>query len=275
MITIISPAKNMKLHPEGTPPVSVPAFLAEARTIHEVLRTYSPSDLQSLMRINEKLSTDSFERIALMQFDQTGTSAVETYDGIQYKYMEPLSFSARTRAFAQEHLRIISGFYGVVRPYDSIFEYRLEMQTKLSVKGQKDLYAFWGDKLYEQLRKEMYTGSGVPDETPLIILNLASEEYGKCIRTHLTAHDHFITCLFQVYHKGSWKVQATAAKMARGQMVRYIMENRIDTPEGAAGFSSDGWEFEPDISTRNLFVFRKYDSQPAFLKQHYESLSIR
>ena len=77
MITIISPAKNMKLHPEGTPPVSVPAFLAEARTIHEVLRTYSPSDLQSLMRINEKLSTDSFERIALMQFDQTGTSAVE------------------------------------------------------------------------------------------------------------------------------------------------------------------------------------------------------
>ena len=257
MITIISPAKNMKPHPEGTAPVSMPAFLTETRAIHEILRGYSPSDLQGLMHINEKLSVDSFERIQLMKFDQTGTSAVETYDGIQYKYMHPLTFSCDEQAFAQEHLRILSGLYGTLRPYDSIFEYRLEMQTKLSVGGHKDLYAFWGNKLYEQIRREIHKDSGAPEETPLMILNLASEEYGKCIRAHLSAGDRFTTCLFQVYHKENWKVQATAAKMARGQMVRYIVENRIDTPEGAADFSADGWKFVPEESSGEIMIFRK------------------
>ncbi len=248
MFTIISPAKNMKLHPDGTPPMSLPVFLSDARTVNGILRQYSPSDLQSLMRINEKLAADSFERNLMMRFDQNGTSAVETYDGIQYKYMDPHTFSAKDKEFAQEHLRILSGVYGLLKPYDSIYEYRLEMQTKLFVGGCKDLYTFWNSRLYQQL---------APKEEPAVFLNLASDEYGKCIRTHLKPRDRFVTCLFQVYHKGAWKVQATAAKMARGRMVRYLVQNRIDTPDGASGFAADGWTFVPEASDRETFVFRK------------------
>lgn len=246
MITILSPAKNMKLHPEGTPPCSVPFFLSDVRAIQEVLRLYSPFDLQTLMSINEKLAADSFDRNLMMHFDENGTSAVETYDGIQYKYMDPHTFTSAEQQFAQEHLRILSGLYGVLRPYDSIYEYRLEMQTKLSVSGSKNLYAYWGSRLYEHLAP-----------SPAIILNLASEEYAKCIRSHLRPEDRMVTCLFQVFHKGNWKVQATAAKMARGQMVRYLVQNRIDAPEDAAGFAVDGWKFVPDASTRETFVFQK------------------
>jgi len=217
MITIISPAKNMKPRREGTSPLTLPVFLDRAEEINQVLRQYSPLDLQVLMRINEKLATDSFERNQLMNFDINGTSAVETYDGIQYKYMDPHTFSAGTRAFAQEHLRILSGVYGALRPYDSIYEYRLEMMTKISVAGKKDLYTYWSDALYEQLKADM------GNKASFIVFNLASEEYGKCIRSHLKPGDRFVTVLFQVNHKGTWKVQATAAKMARGQMVRYII----------------------------------------------------
>ena len=252
MITIISPAKNMKPRREGTKPATLPIFLDNAREINRVLRQYSPLDLQVLMKINEKLAADSFERNQLMKFDDNGTAAVETYDGIQYKYMDPHTFREEAKEFAQNHLRILSGAYGSHRPYDSIYEYRLEMMTKMSVAGKKDLYAYWGDALYEQLKADM-------DSSPFVVFNLASEEYGKCIRSHLKAGDRFITVLFQVCHKGSWKVQATAAKMARGQMVRYIMEHGIDTPEEAVGFCADDWCFEPELSDWETFVFRKYE----------------
>jgi len=253
MITIISPAKNMKVDREGTRPVTLPFFMEEAKEIHQELKNMMPSDLQILMKINDKLADDSFDRIQHMKFDIDGTSAIETYDGIQYKYMKPQTFTDTVKDFAQNHLRVLSGLYGVVRPYDSIYEYRLEMLTKLVVRStdngacSKNLYDFWENKLYEQLINEL--------EGEKVIVNLASDEYGKTIKKYVKEPYRMITCHFKVYSKGQYKVQATAAKMARGSMVRYICENQVDDPEKLKEFDWEGYRFEESLSNDREYVF--------------------
>lgn len=120
MKIIISPAKNMKPAQSETIPRSLPTYLSHTQEIIEVLRTYSPMDLEILMRINPSLALDGADRIQTMKFDQNGTAAIETYDGIQYKYMKPLTFSDSDKAYAQKTIRILSGAYGILKPYDSI-----------------------------------------------------------------------------------------------------------------------------------------------------------
>ena len=260
MITIISPAKNMKVDRNGTRPVSLPYYIEEAKDIHKELGKMMPSDLQVLMKINDKLADDSFDRIQNMKFDMEGTAAIETYDGIQYKYMNPQTFSEEGKTFAQNHVRVLSGLYGVVRPYDSIYEYRLEMLTKMAVtssidgKTWKNLYDFWGRKLYDRMTDELEMGQ---QEKNRVILNLASDEYGKTIKKYVKAPYSMITCHFKVYSKGQYKVQATAAKMARGSMVRYICENEIDDPEAVKQFDWDGYRFEESLSSLAEYVFLK------------------
>lgn len=272
MITIISPAKNMKVDKTGTKPQTMPYYIEETKEIWEKLKEYLPGDLETLMKINGKLAEDSFDRIQHMQFDENGTSAVETYDGIQYKYMDPAGFSEKGKAFAQEHLRVLSGLYGVVRPYDSIYEYRLEMQTKLSVAGKKHLYDFWGDKIWKKLESDLYVQSEKgakdqlfalreemearePGEASYVILNLASEEYTKAVRKYVKPPYRMVTCQFKTYSKGSYKVLATAAKMARGSMVRYLCENQIDDLAQIKKFDWEGYHFEESLSSRDEYVF--------------------
>ncbi|HIT90169.1 MAG TPA: peroxide stress protein YaaA [Candidatus Merdenecus merdavium] len=246
MITIISPAKNMDPKRSKTPPKTIPVFMEKTQEIVAKLRTYSPFDLQELMKINEKLSVDSMERYRVMCFDHKGTSAIETYDGIQYKYMNIHNLTEEEKEFTQEHIRILSGAYGVVKPYDSIYEYRLEMLTKLPLRDKKNLYDYWGKDLYEELFKNQD-----------VIINLASNEYSKCIQKYLQPQDTFITCIFKVMNKGSYKVLATAAKMARGRMVEYIVKNQIHDPQQVKEFKEDGFYFDPSLSTDKEFVFLK------------------
>lgn len=247
MITIISPAKNMKVDRQGTKPETLPYFLEEAKEIGEELKKLSPLDLQLLMKINEKLAEDSFDRIQTMKWDMEGTSAVETYDGIQYKYMDSKTFSDTAKAFARNHLRILSGLYGVVRPYDSIYEYRLEMLTKLPVGEMKNLYTYWNRKIHDRLIEEL--------EGERIVLNLASDEYGKTVRKYIEEPYKMVTCVFKTYSKGKHKVLATAAKMARGSMVRYICENQIDDIEGVKKFDWEGYRYEKSLSSEEELVF--------------------
>lgn len=246
MMTIISPAKNMRPpeKKEGQKPLTMPVYIDRAKEIGAKLKTYGPWDFQELMRVNEKLAQDCFDRMQFIRFDNMGTAAVETYDGIQYKYMDPMTFSERAKEFAERHLRILSGLYGCLRPYDSIYEYRLEMLTKLEVGGAKDLYRYWKEDIYREVAKD-----------DRVICNLASEEYAKTVRRYLKPEDRFVTCVFQVMSKGGYRVLATAAKMARGRMVRYIMEHQIDTIEGLKGFCDDGYRFEPALSTASELVF--------------------
>lgn len=244
MIIIVSPAKNMKPNKSHTSPISIPSFLKYTQNLIEELKTYTPWELQELMKINEKIALDSMERFQMMKFDGQGTSAIETYDGIQYKYMDILELSSKEREFLQDHLRILSGAYGVLKPYDSIYEYRLEMMTKFPNSTFKNLYNYWGNSLYEELTKK-----------DRIIVNLASSEYSKCIVPFLTSKDTFITCTFKVYHKNTYKVLATAAKMARGRMVHYIAKNQISTLDGIKNFQDQNFHFSEKDSTKEEFVF--------------------
>lgn len=269
MITIIAPAKNMKVDRAGTKPLTLPYYIEETKEIWEKLKRYLPADLEVLMKINEKLAEDSFDRIQQMNFDENGTSAIETYDGIQYKYMDPASFSEEAKAFAQDHVRVLSGMYGVERPYDSIYEYRLEMQTKLSVDGKKHLYDFWGEKIWKKLETDLLRGKMFEEDTPnnvfleegerdvsaRVILNLASEEYAKAIRKYVKMPYRMVNCQFKTYSKGSYKVLATAAKMARGSMVRYLCENQIDDLSKIKDFDWEGYRFEESLSTQEEYVF--------------------
>ncbi|MDO4556224.1 MAG: peroxide stress protein YaaA [Lachnospiraceae bacterium] len=256
MIAIISPAKNMKIQEDGTPPMSVPIFLQEAGEIWGELRKCFPLDLQELMKISETLSEDSFDRIQAMKWDEAGTCAIETYDGIQYKYMDPLHFSAEAKAFAKNHVRILSGMYGVLQPYDSIYEYRLEMGTRLSVNESKNLYDFWKDKLYRELEEEL-RDSRIHKTGEPVILNLASEEYGKIIKKYRKDPVRIVTCHFKTYSKGKYRVLATAAKMARGSMIRYLSMNQMDDLEGVKSFDWNGYCYEEALSTPEEYVFLK------------------
>lgn len=172
------------------------------------------------------------------------TPALLAYDGIQYTYMAPAVFEDGQYDYVQEQLRILSGFYGVVKPMDGVVPYRLEMQAKAVVSGYRNLYDFWGDSLYRE----------VVDESRIIV-NLASKEYSKCIEKYLQPDDRFITCVFGELDGEKIVQKGVYAKMARGEMVRFMATNAITKPEEIKAFDWSGYHFREDLSSENEFIF--------------------
>ena len=165
----------------------------------------------------------------------------------KYSLSTDVSFSEEEFNYIKSHLKILSGFYGVLNPFDGVVPYRLEMQAKLKVENSKNLYEFWGDSLYKELRKESN-----------VILNLASKEYSKCIEKYLSEDDVFITCIFgELKEDGKIKVKATEAKMARGLMVRYMASNNITDIEDIKKFADLSFKYSAEHSTDKEFVFIK------------------
>ena len=156
--------------------------------------------------------------------------------------MAPAVFGGKETDYIQEHLRILSGFYGVLKPFDGIVPYRLEMQAKASHAG--DLYRFWGDKLYREV-----TGGDH------FILNLASKEYSRCVERYLTPEDTYLTCVFGEIADGKVKQKGTLAKMARGEMVRWLAENQVEEAEQIRRFDRLGYQFVEELSSEREFVF--------------------
>ena len=172
------------------------------------------------------------------------TPALLAYDGIQYTYMAPAVFEDGQYDYVQEHLRILSGFYGVVKPMDGVVPYRLEMQAKAAVSGHKNLYDFWGDSLYREVL-----------DSSRIIINLASKEYSKCIEKYLQPDDRYITCVFGEPEGGKIVQKGVYAKMARGEMVRYMAANAITEPEKIKAFDWSGYQYRDDLSSDKEYVF--------------------
>jgi len=169
---------------------------------------------------------------------------VLAYEGIQYQYMAPGVFTYQDFEYVQEHLRILSGFYGLLKPLDGVTPYRLEMQAKLTVGNTKDLYAYWGSSLADALFAETDC-----------IINLASKEYSVCISKYLPESVRFITCVFGEEKNGKVIEKGTMCKMARGEMVRYMAENRIESPEQIRSFDRLNYQFDADRSDDTVFVF--------------------
>lgn len=246
MKIIISPAKKMNRDEDSLSVEGLPVFLDYAEKIKERIRELSYAEAKKLWGCNDKIAEMNFARFREMDLHRNLTPAVLSYEGIQYQYMAPLVFTDKALAYIESHLRILSGFYGVLKPMDGVVPYRLEMQAKLPLEGKKDLYGFWGSKIYKNLTND--------DKT---VINLASKEYSKCVEKFLTPEDIFITCVFGELKEGKVIQKGTLAKMARGEMVRYMAESNITHPEQLKEFKGLEYGYEEELSSEREYVFLK------------------
>ena len=244
MRIIISPAKKMNADTDTLPWRDLPVFLAQTQQLLERLRGLSYDELRRLWRCNDQIAQLNAQRLRDMDLRRNLTPAILAYEGIQYQYMAPDVFTQREYDYVQAHLRILSGFYGVLRPLDGVTPYRLEMQAKLRMGSAKDLYAFWGGAL----------AADVLEQTDCVV-NLASREYSVCVERYLPEHVRCITCVFGEEQDGRIVEKGTMCKMARGEMVRFMAENRVEAPEALRAFSALDYRFSAPHSDARTYVF--------------------
>ena len=244
MRIIISPAKQMREAEDSLEPRSLPVFLDKAERLRDHIRGLSFEEQKRLWACNDKIALENHERFIDMDLRDGLTPAILSYDGIQYKYMAPSVFETGELSYIEEHLRILSGFYGVLRPMDGVRPYRLEMQARASVDGYKDLYDFWGRSLYKEVM-----------DKSRILINLASKEYSRCIERHLRPGDRYISCIFGELSGDRVVQKGVYAKMARGEMVRFMAARSIEQPKQLRCFDWSGYSFDEGRSTEAEYVF--------------------
>lgn len=246
MRIIISPAKKMKIETDSLNYYQLPQFLEDTKILQSYLKELSYLEVKSIWNCNDKIAALNYERIQKMDLYRNLTPAILSYEGIQYQYMAPGVFHTGELTYLETHLRILSGFYGLLRPFDGVVPYRLEMQAKLKGNELDSLYDFWSNKLASQLFLESHC-----------IINLASKEYSRCISKYLNNNIRFITCVFgeiighRVIEKG------TQVKMARGEMVRFMAERQIEVAEEIKNFNRLNYIFADELSDDSTYVFIK------------------
>ena len=243
MRIIIAPAKQMKEYTDTLPCTELPVFIDKAEQLKNYVNSLSYDEQKKLWACSDKIAQENRERFAEMDLRKKLTPAILAYNGIQYTYMAPAVFEQCYFDYVQEHMRILSGFYGSVKPLDGVVPYRLEMQAKAKIDGCKNLYEFWGDSLYREVLPE-----------GRIIINLASKEYSKCIEKYLQPQDRFITVVFGELQNGKVVQKGVYAKMARGEMVRFAAEINAESPEELKAFDR-GYRFDEERSTETEYVF--------------------
>lgn len=253
MLILISPAKTLDFSPRTPLVGSKPRFMPQANKLAEQVRTLSAAKLAKLMSISPKLAetTHGFYAAWKTKYNAAGAKeAIFAFRGDVYLGLEALELSEGDLEFAQEHLRILSGLYGVLRPLDLIQPYRLEMGTRLGGDHGKDVYAYWGDAIAKSLAKEARE-----QETPIVV-NLASQEYfAVADRPALKAR--VITPSFRDLHNGAYKVISFFAKKARGMMARHLIETRAESPAELLTFRTAGYRYNAALSTEEAPVFTR------------------
>ncbi|WP_291991993.1 peroxide stress protein YaaA [Candidatus Accumulibacter sp. ACC003] len=254
MIIVLSPAKALDYQtPQTLHEHSQPLFIAESQILIDRLRELSPAELASLMKISDALAVLNVSRYA--EWTQPFTldnarQAILAFAGDVYAGLEATTLSVADRHFAQQHLRVLSGLYGVLRPLDLMQPYRLEMGSRLSNPRGKDLYAFWGDRISDALN------DAVREAAAPVLLNLASEEYFKAVRPkNLTVP--VIQPVFQDWGNGKFRVVSFFAKRARGLMARFAIINGLLEPAGLKDFTVAGYAYAADASSDSVWVFRR------------------
>ncbi|MFT4242587.1 MAG: peroxide stress protein YaaA [Acidovorax sp.] len=255
MLFLLSPAKSLDYDtpmPEGLPHTT-PQFVPQAAQLIDVLREKSPQDIASLMDLSDKLAALNVARYQAWRPRFTaGNSrqAVLAFNGDVYEGLQARSLDTDDLAWAQQHVAILSGLYGVLRPLDRMQPYRLEMGTRLATGAGASLYDYWGSQIAEHINTRLRA-----DTTPVVV-NLASQEYFKAVdRKALQAR--VIECVFEDYKGGAYKIISFHAKRARGLMARYAILRRIATPRGLEGFDLEGYAFAPGASSPDRLVFRR------------------
>lgn len=254
MLLLLSPAKKLDYDsPLGTSLHTDPLFVKQAEALIAVLREKSADDIAKLMSLSPALAELNVQRYAEWkpEFTQKNSRpAVLAFNGDVYEGLDASTLSEDDLSWAQDHVAILSGLYGVLRPLDLMQPYRLEMGTKLSNTGGKNLYEFWRETIAPYLNERL------AQDTSPIVVNLASEEYFKSVDLK-SLNARVIQCVFQDQKAGSWKVISFFAKRARGLMARYIIENRIDSPDKLTAFNLEGYAYAATESSDDKLVFRR------------------
>jgi len=247
---IISPAKKMNRVDDVIEPEQLPVFMNQAAEIKNQLMQLSYDELKHLWQCNDKIATLNYERLQHMSLTTNLTPAILAYEGLQYQYMAPHIFDENQWDYVRKHLTILSGFYGLLCATDGITPYRLEMQAKLQIQDATNLYNYWKSTIYNTLS----LGCSV-------IVNLASKEYSKVIEKYLDDNIKMVTCTFGELTDANGitkvKTKATAAKMARGEMVRYMAEHHVQDVGQLKNFDRLAYVYHEALSNAEHYVFVK------------------
>ena len=254
MLFLLSPAKSLDYEtPLGDVPHTQPQFKAQSQALIEVLRTQSPQQIASLMDLSDALSALNVARYAAWSPRSTlrnARPAVLAFNGDVYEGLQARTLPVADLEWSQQHVAILSGLYGVLRPLDLLQPYRLEMGTRLATPQGSNLYQFWGSSIAQHLNQRLRA------DTSPVVVNLASREYFKAV-DRKTLKAPVVECVFEDYKGGAYKVISFHAKRARGLMARYAIEHRITTPEGLKHFDSEGYAHAPEVSGLDRLVFRR------------------
>ena len=261
MLFLLSPAKSLDYDtPLNGQPYTAPLFVKDSKALIDVLRTQSAEQISELMSLSDNLSALNVARYKAWSSRATEKNARQAalaFDGDVYGGLDARSLGADDLAWAQEHVCILSGLYGVLRPLDLMQPYRLEMGTQLANPGGNNLYAFWGSRISEYLNKRLKADAkGKPKGEGPVVVNLASNEYFKAVdKKALKAQ--VVECVFHDYKNGEYKVISFFAKRARGLMARFATVNQLDQVEQLKDFTSEGYAFAAKQSTPTQLVFRR------------------
>ncbi|BFM13770.1 peroxide stress protein YaaA [Simiduia litorea] len=254
MLLVISPAKTLDFDTAWKiAKTTQPDFLDYSQTLINGLKKLSPHDISALMSVSDKIGTLNFDRFHAWQlpFDESNAKpAMLAFKGDVYTGLDAESFDAKARTFAQKHLRILSGLYGLLRPLDLMQAYRLEMGTKFSNPVGADLYAFWGDKITQALNTQLQASRSD------VLVNLASAEYFRAVKKS-QLNKPILTPVFKDYKNGQYKIISFFAKKARGLMAAYVIENQLTEVEELKAFDSDGYQFDAASSSDTEWVFKR------------------
>ncbi|MDC0221362.1 peroxide stress protein YaaA [Gammaproteobacteria bacterium] len=256
MLTIVSPAKSLDYSsPVKTKKHTEPTFLNEAEQLIGKLRTLKPADLSSLMNISDALAQENFHRYENWErpFNlKNARQAIYAFKGDVYLGLKAEEFGAADLNFAQKHLRILSGLYGLLRPLDLMQAYRLEMGRQFGVNGSKNLYEFWGSKITKALDNELDSQA----YKRKVLINLASNEYFSSVQSQ-NLDAEIITPQFKDWARGEFRVLSFFAKKARGEMAAFIIKERINSPSKLKEFNIDGYRFSKEESSDTKLVFKR------------------
>lgn len=254
MLMVISPAKTLDFDsPLATSKNSQPRLLDQSQQLINELQKLAPHDISALMSVSDKIGTLNFDRFQAWQQpfnEDNARAAVLAFKGDVYTGMQAETFQASDFNFAQKHLRILSGLYGLLRPLDLMQAYRLEMGTKFANKNGKNLYQFWDNKITTILNED------IKDSGSKELINLASNEYFKSVQLKYLDSE-VITPIFKDFKNGKYKIISFYAKKARGMMAAYIIKNKIKNAEDIKSFNIDGYRFDNDMTRDNNWVFTR------------------
>lgn len=246
MQIIISPTKQMRSENVTLKKTTQPQFKKQAQLIRKKLAQYSLAELQELWKCSQKIAKQNFERLHNTKL--ISGPAILMYQGLQFQNMDIKAMTPSQLDYLQTNLLILSGMYGLLRPFDEIEPYRLEMQAKLATQASNTIYEYWGASLYTKLFSKNN-----------IVINLASKEYAKAIKKYIGLDDNLIDIVFLIKRNGKFMQQATIAKQARGRMINYCAINELKDVNVLKNFNELGFKYDIDKSSSKEFVFVQSD----------------